>query len=334
MAEPTSGPSPGTSRQFWIEEPGTAEILTRPLPERQEGEVLVRALYSGISRGTEALVFQGRVAPSQHVAMRAPFQEGVLPGPVKYGYSSVGEVIEGEGAEAELVGRRVFCLYPHQDYYVVRASSLSPLPAELPPPRAVLAANMETAVNGVWDSGVSAGDRIVVIGAGAVGLLVAWLCSRIPGTTVTVIDRNPSKARAAEALSLSFATECAASGDADAVFHASGSPAGLRDALGAAGQEAAIIELSWYGDESVCLPLGDVFHPHRLSIKSSQVGRIPPGRTPRWTPARRMALALSLLREERLDALITGESDFDDLPEVMRRLSKDPGAELCHRIRY
>lgn len=334
VVERSSDRAAGVSRQFWIQGPGKGEILTRPLPKRQVGEALVRAQFSGISRGTESLVFRGQVPPSQYVAMRGPFQEGLLPGPIKYGYSSVGTVLEAEGVGSDLASRNVFCLYPHQDLYVVPVSALTPLPPDLPPARAVLAANLETAVNAIWDSAVSAGDRVVVVGAGTVGLLVAWLASRIPGTEVRVIDRNPSKARFAEVLQLPFAIKCPDDAGADVVFHASGSPAGLRDALAAAGDESTIVELSWYGDESVCLPLGEAFHPLRLSIKSSQVGRIPPDRIPRWNPSRRMRLVLSLLEDDRLDLLITGESSFDDLPETMRRLSKDPGAELCHRIRY
>jgi threonine dehydrogenase-like Zn-dependent dehydrogenase len=198
----------------------------------------------------------------------------------------------------------------------------------------VLAANVETAVNALWDSGASAGDRIVVIGAGVVGLLIAHLCSRLPGAEVLAVDRNPSKARAAGALGIPFTVEPEAGTDADLVFHASGSPAGLRAALGLAGQEGTIVEASWFGDESVCLPLGQGFHSRRLTIRSSQVGSVPAERAVRWSASRRMRLALSLLLDGRLDALITGESPFDELPSVMGRLARDPGAELCHRIRY
>jgi threonine dehydrogenase-like Zn-dependent dehydrogenase len=295
-------------------------------------------------------VFEGKVPPSEYVTMRAPFQEGTLPGPVKYGYSSVGIVEEadtggsggtgsgtggsGAGHARSLIGQTVFCLYPHQDVYHVPASSVTALPTGLPAGRAVLAANMETAVNALWDSGASAGDRIVVIGAGVVGLLIAHLCNRLPGAEVLVVDRNPSKAGAADALGIPFAVESRASEDADIVFHASGSPAGLRTALGLAGPEATIVEASWYGDESVCLPLGQGFHSRRLTIRSSQVGRLPPARAPRWDFARRMHLALSLLLDDRLDTLITGESPFEELPTVMRRLSREPAAELCHRVRY
>ena len=322
---------PITARQFWIRSPGTGEIRQADLAPRQDDEVLVRTLYSGISRGTEALVFRGEVPPSQYLAMRAPFQEGACPGPVKYGYCSVGEVLAGPAA---LAGRTVFCLYPHQDLYVVPATAVTPLPDQLPAGRAVLAANMETAIGAVWDARPLVGDRIVVIGAGVVGLLVGWLCRQTAGADVTVVDINPSRASAARALDLPFLTEPPAGADADLVIHASGQPEGLRSALGVAGMEATILEVSWYGTRSVPLPLGEAFHARRLTIKSSQVGLLSPLQTPRWTYARRMALALDLLRDARFDTLITGEGAFEDLPAVMARLSQEPGDTLCHRIRY
>ena len=324
-----------SSRQFWIQSPGQGEILRRDLSPRQGHEVLVRALYSGISRGTEALVFRGEVPASQYGEMRAPFQEGSLPYPVKYGYSSVGEVMEAaDSAAAELVGRTVFCLHPHQDLYHVPASALSLVPPELPAGRAVLAANLETAINAVWDGNPSVGDRIVVIGAGVVGLLISWLCRQIPGTDVTAVDLNAARAKPAAALGVDFSQTAACDARADLVFHASGSPVGLLGALETAGTEATVIEVSWFGNESVCLPLGEGFHSRRLSLKSSQVGTLPPSRKSRWTGARRMESALALLREPSLDILITGETEFSNLPEVMTHLSGDSVDELCHRIRY
>lgn len=319
------------ARYFRIRVPGSGEIVAERLMPRQEDEVLVRTLFTGISRGTESLVFRGEVPESQYEAMRAPFQVGDFPGPVKYGYANVGEVLDGP---SELVGRTVFCLYPHQDRFVVPVESVTTLPDGVPPARAVLAANMETAVNAVWDARPGPGDRVVVFGAGVVGCLVAWLCSRLPGSEVHVVDPDPSRADIAERLGVGFSIAPPSSADADLVVHASGNPQGLSDALQAAGQEATVLELSWFGDRAVTLPLGESFHDRRLTIRSSQVGRIPPYRTPRWTHSRRMALALDLLSAPELDALVTGESDFDDLPAVMERLATDGTGTLCHRIRY
>ncbi|MSR36522.1 MAG: zinc-binding alcohol dehydrogenase [Gemmatimonadetes bacterium] len=326
---------PTTARQFWIRAPGQGEIRTAALLPRAPDHVLVRALYSGISRGTETLVFRGEVPPSQHQTMRAPFQEGDFPGPVKYGYSSVGEVLEtAETHRDTLLGKRVFCLYPHQDLYTVPAAAACVLPEDLPPARAVLAASMETAVNAVWDAGPSAGDGVVVIGGGAVGLLVGWLCRQVPGARVTVVDPDPMRESVARELGLDFTDRPPVGADADVVVHASGSPEGLAAALSVAGVEAKVVEVSWYGSRPITVALGEAFHSRRLTLQSSQVGRIPPGRATRWSHARRMELALDLLRDPRLDLLITGESEFELLPDVMARLSGDGRGVLCHRIRY
>jgi threonine dehydrogenase-like Zn-dependent dehydrogenase len=320
-----------TARQFWIRSPGLGEIVSADLAPRQAGEVLVHALYSGISRGTETLVFRGEVPASQREAMRAPFQEGRFPAPVKYGYSSVGEVVAGP---AGIVGRTVFCLHPHQDFYCVPADAAQALPDGLPPARAVLAANMETALNAVWDARPGPGDRIVVVGAGVVGLLVAHLCDQLPGTETLAYDVDAGRAAVASELGLAFTNEAPVGADADLVVHASGHEAGLRTALAAAGTEATVLELSWYGDRSVTLPLGEAFHSRRLTLKSSQVGRICPERAPRWDRGRRLRKALALLQDARLDALISGESAFEDLPRTLAKLSADPAGALCHRIRY
>ena len=293
----------------------------------------MRARYSGVSRGTESLVFRGQVPPSQYHAMRAPFQEGEFPGPVKYGYASVGDVLDDDDP-AGIGRRRVFCLFPHQDIYCVPGDSLVTIPDDVPSGRAVLAANMETAVTIAWDARPAVGDTICVVGAGVVGLLAGWLCAQIPGTTVTAVDVNPHREAVARSLGLAFTAPPLAERDADVVIHASGQPAGLETALRAAGLEGRIIEASWYGSGTVPLPLGEDFHARRLTLRSSQVGHLPPDRTPRWDRRRRMQLALSLLRASELDALITGESEFTELPDVLARLSHEPGDALCHRIRY
>ena len=291
----------------------------------------MRALFSGVSRGTEALVFQGRVPASEHDRMRAPFQAGAFPAPVKYGYASVGTVERGPH---DLEGRHVFTLYPHQTRYVVPARSVSVLPENVPPPRAVLAANLETAINGVWDARPHVGDRVTVIGAGAVGCLVAWIVGRMAGCDVELVDVNPRRAPVARALGVRFAEPVAARADADVVIHASGSASGLALALRVAAVEATIVEMSWYGDQSVPVALGEAFHARRLTLTSSQVGRVASTQRARWDPARRMRLALSMLADPVLDVLITGESEFDAMPEVMATLATAPGDTICHRIRY
>lgn len=323
------------ARAFWIAEAGRGEIRSGEIPDPGRGEVRIGAVASGISRGTETLVFQGRVPASERVRMRCPFQEGNFPAPVKYGYASVG-VVEALGADtpADLLGRRVFCLYPHQDRYVVPTSAVLPVPAAVPDRRAVLAANMEAAVNAHWDAGARFGDRVSVVGAGVVGSLVAALAARIPGTSVEIVDIDPRRAALAEALGCRFATPEKARGEADIVFHASGTEAGLATALGRAGFEAWVIELSWYGDKLVAVPLGESFHARRLRLVSSQVGSVATPRRARHSHRERLALALDLLADDVFDRLITGESRFEALPDTMARLASAPDGALCEVVRY
>ena len=321
----------GDARAFWVVAPGRGEIRHEVLRDASQDDVVVQTLFSGISRGTESLVFTGRVPESERTRMRAPFQDGEFPAPVKYGYASVGRVERGPNG---VVGRTVFVLHPHQTRYVVPASSVHVLPADVPAARAVLTANLETALNGLWDARPHVGDRVVVIGGGTVGCLVAWLASRLPGCEVQLVDLNPARARVAQALGVSFALPADAAREADLVVHASGSPEGLTLGLDLAGVEATVVEMSWFGDRQVSLPLGGAFHSKRLTIRSSQVGQISPVQRPRWDTRRRMAQALSLLSDDTLDVLITGESRFDELPDVMAQVVDSPGGVLCHRITY
>nr|WP_246739681.1 zinc-binding alcohol dehydrogenase [Martelella sp. HB161492] len=285
--------------------------------------------YSGISRGTEALVFRGGVPESEMERMRAPNMAGHFSFPVKYGYCAVGQVEKGP---PDLVGRMVFCLHPHQDRFVLPAAMLNPLPDKVPPGRAVLAANMETALNIIWDAAVQPGDQVVVYGAGVVGALVAFLANAVPGTDVLLVDVNRDRAALAAKLGIAFGTADMASGF-DVAINASGSGEALGEAILHAGQEARIVEASWFGDRQVCLPLGGPFHARRLSLISSQVGAVPANRRARWPLQRRMAKALTLLADDRLEALISGETPFSALAAHYAAILTDP-ATLCHRVVY
>jgi len=316
---------------FWVVNPEQGELRREQLCPPTQDEVRVRTLYSGISRGTESLVFNGRVPESEFSRMRAPFQSGEFPAPVKYGYCSVGRVEQGPSA---LMDKTVFCLFPHQDHYIVPASAVLEVPANVPAKRAVLAANMETAINGVWDAEPMLGERITIIGAGVVGALVAYLCAQVPGVTVQLVDINPERRQLAEQLGVAFCTPEQALNDQDCVIHASGQSAGLRQALALVGSEGRIIEMSWFGQGDISVPLGGAFHSQRLTLKASQVGQLPPKLRPRWDYQRRLKLALSLLVDERLEALISGESDFEQLPTLTPKLFGRGSVELCHRLRY
>jgi threonine dehydrogenase-like Zn-dependent dehydrogenase len=307
------------ARALWHVGPGRCEVRDEPLQAPRAGEVLVEALYSGVSRGTESLVLAGRVPESEFERMRGPHMGGAFPFPVKYGYQSVGRLADG---------RAVFCLHPHQSRYVVPESDVIPLPDGVPAARAILAANCETALNGLWDAEARLGDRLAVVGGGVVGSLVAYLAARA-GCEVQLVDVEPARARVAAALGVGFATPDRARGDCDRVIHASGAPAGLPTALALAGTEATVVEMSWYGNRTVELPLGGAFHARRITIRSSQVGALPPEQRPRWSHRRRLELALSFLRDPPLDALIDGECTLDELPAVLPQLRG-----LCQRVRY
>ncbi len=319
------------ARAFWLREPGVGEIRNVLLPEPGPADVVVRTLRSGISRGTETLIFRGGVPADQHAAMRAPFQEGEFPAPVKYGYLNVGVVEHGP---ADLQGRTVFCLYPHQTAYVVPTEAVVVVPDDVPPSRAVLAGTVETAINALWDAAPLVGDKITVVGAGMVGCCAARLLAGFPGTQVTLADIDPTRADVANALGVSFALPADAAGGRDLVLHTSATSAGLQLSLDLLGPEGTVIELSWYGDAQVRLSLGGGFHSGRLGIRASQVGMVSPARRGRRTTADRLALALDLLRDPAFDALITGSSCFDELPDVMSDLAAGNLPALCHTISY
>jgi threonine dehydrogenase-like Zn-dependent dehydrogenase len=318
------------SRALFYVAPRTAELRNTTLPKVGPNNALIKTLFSGISRGTERLVFEGRLPESEWSRMRVSGQEGTFPFPVKYGYAVVGEVEDGP---EDLIGQNVFVLHPHQDRFIADVQRLMPLPEGLPPRRAVLGANMETALNALWDSGAGPADRIVVVGGGLVGLLVAALAARLPGAEVTVVDVM-DRSEAAAAMGAEFRLTSDAPDEADVVFHCSASEAGLCQAIDIAGTEATVVEMSWYGDKAVSLPLGGPFHARRLKLVSSQVGMVAPSRRPRWTHARRLAAALRLLADERFDALISHDVEFADLPALLGGVLAPEAEGIATVVRY
>jgi NADPH:quinone reductase-like Zn-dependent oxidoreductase len=327
----TNSRSGEDAQALWYVAPGRAEMRRERVPAPGSSEVLVRALHGAISRGTERLVLAGRVPPSEYVRMRGPNMGGDFPFPVKYGYATVGRV---EAGAKDLVGRTIFALHPHQSRFVLPAGAVTPVPDGVTPRRAVLAPNMETALNATWDAAPGPSGRIAVVGAGVVGTLVAWLCGRMSKTQVTLVDVLPSRAALAERLGVAFALPADAPRDCDFVFHSSASAAGLATALGLAGDEASVIELSWYGAGDVPVPLGGAFHSRRLRLISSQVGKVAPSRRAEFTPAQRLAAALALLAEPALDALLTDVTPFCDLPQQLPLLLAPKADVLCPVIDY
>jgi hypothetical protein len=320
-----------TADALWYVGPNRAEIRTESVAAAGPGEVELHALYGGISRGTERLVFAGRVPASEYARMRAPFMAGAFPFPVKYGYATVGRIAAGPAA---LVDRTAFALHPHQTLFKLPADRVALLPADVPPARAVLAANMETALNAIWDAAPGPADRIAIVGGGVVGSLCAWLAGKLPGAEVTLVDIEPRRAEITAALGVGFAAPDAAPQECDLVIHASATPAGLATALRCAGQEASVVELSWYGAGDVAVPLGEAFHSRRLRLLSSQVGEVAPMHRPRWSHRRRMDAAVRLLADPALDCLIAPAVDFHDLPALLPKILNAPGDVLCQLIRY
>lgn len=317
---------------LWHIAPGQSALRPTALPPLAPGWVTVQTLHSAISRGTEALVLAGRVPPALHATMRAPFQEGEFSFPVKYGYAATGRIVEGP---PERLGETVFCLYPHQDCFRVPGEAAITLPANVPPARAVLAANLETALNACWDAAPRIGDTIAIVGGGLVGLLLARLIQGIPAVRLTVIEPDPAKRALAATLGLDARPDGQnLPDDHTLVFHTSATADGLALALDLAAPEAEIIELSWYGDQTPAVPLGERFHARRLRIICSQVGQVASARRSRYTHRQRLALALALLADPAWDHLVTGQCAFADLPTLLPALARDGRATLCHRVDY
>jgi threonine dehydrogenase-like Zn-dependent dehydrogenase len=316
---------------YWTMAPRHGVLRTEPARTPSADEALVRTIRSGISRGTEMLVHAGQVPPEIADSMRAPFQVGSWPGPVKYGYLSVGVV---EIGPARLQGRRVFCLHPHQDRYVVPASALTPVPDAVPSDRAVLAGTVETGINALWDAGPRIGDRVAVVGAGMIGGILAALLRTVPLDRLQLVDVNPSRSSLADALNVELVHPDNASGDNDLVFHCSASESGLARSLQLLGAEAELIEVSWYGMSQPRVPLGAAFHSRRLRIRASQVGVVAAARRARRTTSDRLALAMRLLEDPVFDAFITGHAPFGALPETMESIFNDGAKTLCQVIDY
>src|SRR5215831_11041160 len=322
------------AKALWYIGDGRAELREEAAAAPRSGELRVRALYGAISRGTERLVAFGRVPASEYERMRAPLMAGAFPFPVKYGYATVGRVEAGGTPGQIILGQIVFALHPHQDEFTIPAEMAVPVPAAVPPARAVLAANMETALNALWDGAPGPADRIAVVGGGLVGLLIGYLCARLPGAEVTVVDVASARAEVAHRIGAHFANPNAAPRDCDLVFHTSGTAAGLETALRLAGDETTIVELSWYGTGDVAVPLGEAFHSRRLRLVSSQVGGVAPSHRPRWTRRRRLMAALALLEEPVLDILLGPSIAFDDLPAKLPSILGYDSEGMSPLIRY
>jgi len=304
-------------------------IRSQSLPELKADKCRIESLFSLVSSGTESLVANGEVPTDLHDSMQVPYMEGDFSFPVKYGYSLVGKVVEGSH---NLVGQQVHLLHPHQQHCVVNEADITIIPAGIPPQRAVLASNVETALNAIWDSRLSAGDRVLIIGMGLIGSLVARLASQFPATQVSVADTDP--ARLALAREQGFSQYEPSDAPFDVAFHSSGSSAGLQTAIDAVGYEGKVIELSWYGTRSAEVKLGGSFHQQRKQIISSQVSQLPSHQQSRWDYRRRKQTVLNLLQDDGWDDFLTATVDFPEAPALFDKLRQGDRSQLSWTIRY
>jgi hypothetical protein len=304
------------ARAFWLTSKGRGVVRRQALPDPGPGWCIVRAVFSAVSPGTERLVALGRVPGPLQDEMRCPYMGGRFPFPVKYGYSLVGEVVEGPKA---LRGRIVHVLHPHQDICLVRCEDVRPLPHGLPPARATLASNMETAVTAVWDSAVTVGERVLVIGFGIVGSLVARVLGSGPAVELEVAETRAVRRRLAESMGFQVSAT-PPKRPFDVAFDTSGTPAGLQAAIEGVGLEGRVIAVSWFGARPARLDLGGSFHSRRKRVIASQVSRIPGGMRPRWDVARRAELVFRLLERPDFDLHVGPPVPFALLPEAFEAL--------------
>ena len=315
-------------RELWFTGPRRVELRQgQPSSPLAPGEVKARALHSGISQGTELLLYRNEGPRVFDPSLDAP---GTPVYPRRYGYSWVGNIVESRARGVE-VGQCVFALRSHGDVHVLRPEVIRTIPASIPSTRATLAANMETALTVVWDAGIAIGDRVLVLGGGVVGLLTAMLAKVAGAARVSVVEPFPRRRQAALSLGADEAFspgQDVPDGECDVVIEATGDPASLDRAIAHAGLEATIVVASFYGERRSPIALGTEFHRRRLHLTASQVSRIPAHKTARWDASRRFAMVLERLTDPRLDALVEPPVPFAEAPAVFARLDADPGMAL------
>jgi 2-desacetyl-2-hydroxyethyl bacteriochlorophyllide A dehydrogenase len=327
----------------WFPRRRAVELREEEVPSVGPDEIRVRTLASGISQGTEMLVYRGDV--DSGLALDLPTLSGSFALPIKYGYASVGQIEEAGSQigleDSRFQGQRikegdlVFVHHPHQTEFVVPASMAVVLPETLDPECGVFFANAETALNVVLDAHPRLGDRIVIFGQGVVGLLITQM-TRLAGAR-PIIAVEPAKKRqelsrlaGADAVldpqeNLGEQVRDLTDGiGADIVIEASGNPEALTQALDCAATQGMVVVCSWYGTKSVSVPLGGHFHRGRLRIVSSQIGMLDPGIQPRWSRDRRASTARDLLEQLELLPLITHRIPFADAAEAYRIVDEHP----------
>jgi 2-desacetyl-2-hydroxyethyl bacteriochlorophyllide A dehydrogenase len=300
----------------WLPRAREVELRRESVANVQPSDVRIAAIASAISHGTEMLVFRGLVP--EGLELDLPTLRGSFTFPIKYGYASVGRVVEaGADVGCLAVGDAVFVHHPHQSTYVVPATMPIRLPDGLDPLLGVFLANVETAVNVVVDAAPRLGERVAVFGQGVVGLLITQLLRRTGVSQIVVVEPVAQRRDLALALGADVALESGGSiSDVDLAIEVSGNAAALDAALNSVAFGGTVVVASWYGTKTVPLMLGGAFHRRRLRIVSSQVSTIDAALQPRWTHQRRLALASQLLSELELTSLITHRFPIDRAAEA------------------
>lgn len=336
--------APGQTRAVWTTGPRSLELRAEHLSPPGPHEVLVRTLVSGISQGSEMLVYRGE-AP-RDLPLDLPTLAGSFAFPIKYGYALVGRVeAAGSAATGFALGDHVFVHHPHQEAFTVVETMPIRLPRGLDPVLGVFTANLETAVNALLDSTIHLGESVVVFGLGVVGMLIAQLLKRSGAGLVVAVDPLPAR----RALATVAGIDTVLSNDidisaqvhdltqgrgADLAIEASGHGAALQAAIDCVADEGTVLAVSWYGMKPVTLALGGHFHRGRVQVQSSQVGRVNPELAPRWDRARRTALVQHLLPSLHLAELITHRIPFERAADAFRLLDEHADEALQVVLTY
>jgi threonine dehydrogenase-like Zn-dependent dehydrogenase len=305
---------------LWHNTSECSAVLEQELPDRNNHMLLIESLYSLVSLGTERLVASALMPVAIWNEMVVPYMEGSFSLPCKYGYSLVGRVLKGP---AQYKGKTVHLMHPHQDKSWVNASSVYAIPPEIPAQRAVLASQVETAVNAIWDSRISLGDTILVAGFGLVGAIIALLASAIPGVKVVILEKNEYRKAIAREMCFHVLDRMEDNNDLfDLAIHTTGDEKALQYCIDHIGRESQVTEVSFYGKKSVNLALGGTFHTGRKRIVASQVSQIPSHMLSRWNLERRKDLVFNILKDKRFDLLTGNIVPFEH------------AADLFNQIRY
>ena len=334
------------SHTLYFTAPGQVAIQEETLPPPGTGQVLVQSVLSAISSGTELLVYRGQFPTGLPVDESLSVLSGAFAYPLRYGYSTVGHVIElGSGVDPAWLGQRVFAFQPHRSHFLVDVAGLMAIPPGLSFENAAFLPNMETAVNFILDGAPLVGEGVAVFGQGAVGLLTAALLARFPLAGLVTLDRYPLRRQASleagvtesldpAALDVSDRLSASFPEGADLVYELSGAPAALDQAIAAARFSGRVVVGSWYGQKRAELDLGGRFHRDRLRLISSQVSTIAPELSGRWTKERRFSVAWEMLAKIDPACWVTQCFPLEQAAQAYRLLDENPGEAIQVLLTY